>query len=79
MKTTVEISDALLQKARRLANKRKTTLRAILEQGILLALSQEKEAKFNLEDCSVKGNGVAAEFEHAPWESWRKAAYGERE
>jgi len=41
MKTTVEISDALLRRARQLAAKRRTTLRAVLEAALRDALDRE--------------------------------------
>jgi len=34
MKTTVEISDAILHEARRVATREKTTVRALIEEGV---------------------------------------------
>jgi predicted transcriptional regulator len=36
MKTTIEISDALLDRVKRLASRRRTTLRAVVESALLL-------------------------------------------
>ena len=41
MKTTVEISDALLRRAKQLAAQRRTTLRAVLESALRDALDRE--------------------------------------
>jgi hypothetical protein len=80
MKTTVEISDAILEKAKRLARKRGTSLRAIVEEGLRLLLShQARVPPFRLENRSVQGKGPAPEFADADWSAWRAAAYGDRE
>jgi hypothetical protein len=41
MKTTIEISDALLRRAKALAARRNTTLRAVLEEALRDALTRE--------------------------------------
>ena len=38
VKTTIEIADDLLERAQRVARKRKTTFRALTEQGLRLVL-----------------------------------------
>lgn len=43
MKTTIEISDDLLQRARRLADERGLTLRALVEEGLRLSLQARSE------------------------------------
>jgi len=79
MKTTVEINDELLARAKTLAAEQKTTLRAIIEQGLRQVLKQQKlETPFKLEDASVDGNGLQPEFADASWEEIRRAAYGDR-
>lgn len=77
MKATVEISDALLMKAKKLAKRRKTTLRAVIEEGLTLVLTEK--GSFKLRDCSVKGDGMTDEFQGVDWSKIRKAAYGDRE
>lgn len=79
MKTTVEISDELLAKAKRLAVKRRTTLRAIIEQGLRNTLKEQQgRAKFELPDRSVNGEGLQPEFRNKAWADIRDAAYDGR-
>jgi predicted transcriptional regulator len=62
MKTTIEISDALFQSAKTLAQRRRTTLRQIVEEGLRTVLREEqaKDRKpFKLVDASVTGSTVA--------------------
>jgi hypothetical protein len=40
MRTTVEISDSLLAKVRRTMQRRRTTLRALVEEGLALVVSE---------------------------------------
>ncbi len=76
MKTTVDISDELLKKAKRLAAKRRTTLRAIIEQGIRNTIKeQQRGAKYVLPDMSIDGKGLQAEFKNKAWSDIRDAAY----
>ena len=76
MKTTVEIADSLLEEAKKLAAKDKTTLRELVELGLRRVLSERKQKKkFKLRDASVKGNGLQPEFQGASWEKIREAIY----
>ncbi|MCH8307227.1 MAG: type II toxin-antitoxin system VapB family antitoxin [Proteobacteria bacterium] len=76
MKTTVDISDELLKKAKRLAAKRRTTLRAIIEQGLRNTIKeQQRGAKYVLPDMSIDGKGLQAEFKNKAWSDIRDAAY----
>ena len=80
MKTTVEISDALLDDARKLAARERTTLRALVEQGLRQVVAERRKPKkpFKLRDGSFKGKGLSPEFADASWEEIRRAAYGDR-
>jgi len=76
MKTTVEISDELLKKAKRLAVQRQTTLRSIIEQGIRNTLKeQEYDRQYVLPDKSVKGKGLQPEFRSSAWSDIRDSTY----
>ncbi len=61
MKTTIEVSDALFLSAKNFAQQSKTTMRALVEEGLRRVLSdaqpQRKQA-FKLVDASLRGNGV---------------------
>lgn len=79
MKTTIELADDLARKAKALATRRGTTLRAVIEDGIRLSLEREAKAKrYRLPDKSVGGKGLRDDFEGKPWSSIREAAYEER-
>ena len=77
MKTTVEISPALLAEAKSHARAEHTTLRALIEAGLRSVLMEKKNNKppFKLRDGSVGGNGLTPEFQNAPWEKFRDAIY----
>jgi len=76
MKTTVELSDPLLERAKRLAAERGSTLRELIETGLRRVLEEESSAKpFVLRDLRVTGSGLQAEFRAAGWEQIRDAAY----
>lgn len=76
MKTTVEIPDDLMKKAKALAAKRGTTLRSIIERGIRTTLNEERRlARYELPDRSVSGKGLQAGFQHREWADIRNAAY----
>jgi DNA-binding HxlR family transcriptional regulator len=58
MKTTVELSDALMESARKVAQSRSTTLRALMEEGLRHVIDKAKtppKAAFRLKDARVKG------------------------
>jgi hypothetical protein len=76
MKITVDISDPLLERAKRLASDRGSTLREVIEAGLRRLLEEERSAKpFVLRDLRVTCSGLQAEFQLASWEQIRDAAY----
>jgi hypothetical protein len=76
MKTTIDISDSLLQEAKNLAARRDITLRALFEQGLREAIAKQKSArKFSLRKASFKGKGLQEEFRGEGWQKIRAAAY----
>lgn len=76
MKTTVEIADDLIVRAKALATRRSMTLRALIEQGLRQVLSDEQSpAEFRLRDGSVAGRGLRDEFRDKEWAAIRRAAY----
>ena len=79
MKTTIEISNSLLEEARKLAAREKTTVRALVEQGLRQVLSERKSrGVFKLRKASFKGAGLQTDFAGATWEQIRDAAYESR-
>jgi hypothetical protein len=58
VKTTVEIADSLLARAKQLAAARSTTLRQIVEEGLRNLIEAKQESPFRLRDGSFGGKGV---------------------
>lgn len=78
MKTTLELSDHLLARAKQLARERKTTLRSLTEEGLRMVLEAEAtKSQFALQPVTFKGDGLSPEFREASWSAIRNAAYGE--
>jgi predicted transcriptional regulator len=76
MKTTIDLSDSLLQEAKNLAAKRNITLRALVEQGLReMIAKQELDREFTLRKASYKGKGLQDEFQGESWQKIRAAAY----
>lgn len=76
MKTTLEISDPLLREARKIAVRERTTLRALVEQGLRQVVADKKQAsKFRLRKASFKGSGLRPDLDDAGWERLRDLAY----
>lgn len=56
MKTTVEITDSLFEQAKSLAEKEKSTLRALVEEGLRKVLQERQEQqRYELKDFAFKG------------------------
>ena len=76
MKTTVEISDSLLEEARKLAAKDGTTVRAFVEQGLRRIVAERKSrGVFNLRKATFVGNGLQPGAAGATWEQIRDVIY----
>ena len=80
MKTTIDISDPLLEAARQAASRDGTTVRALVEHGLRLALAERRRSiRFQLKDASVDGRGLQPGIEGLSWDELRALAYGDRE
>ena len=76
MKTTIEISDSLLEEARRLAAKEGTTVRAYVEQGLRQVIAERKSrGTFKLRKASFKGKGLQDGVKDGSWERIREMIY----
>jgi hypothetical protein len=76
VKTTIDIADDLAAKAKALAARQGTTLRALIESGLRRRLAEEQEGKnYTLPDRSVKGRGLQPALRDRPWSEIRDAAY----
>ncbi|HVF64671.1 MAG TPA: DUF2191 domain-containing protein [Casimicrobiaceae bacterium] len=79
MKTTVEIPDALLDEARKLAARHDTTLRELIIESLRRVLDERKRPTgFKLRDGSVDGEGVQTDLAGASWEAIRELVYDKR-
>lgn len=79
MKTTVELSDALMAEAKMMAQAHQTTLRAMMEEGLESVLQRmRKPRKFVLKDGSFKGEGLQLGQENLSWDEVCAMAYGDR-
>lgn len=74
MKTTIEISDALLRRAKERARERHITLRSLIEEALAATLDKPVGAT-KVEPVTFKGNGLSREFEDASWEKIRDTIY----
>lgn len=76
MKTTVDISDPLLEKARRQAAREGTTVRALIERGLRQVLEvHASRPGFKLRDASYKGRGLQPGVRDLTWDQVRHLAY----
>jgi hypothetical protein len=80
MKTTVEISGPVLERAKRVARKQKTTLRVLVEEGLDLAVARRTKplAKTIVLSSSSLG-GYTPEFENATWDQIRQLWSADRD
>ena len=77
MKTTIEIADALLAEARAEAQRRGTSMRSLIEEGLRRLLDERpKAAEYELRDLSVGGNGFRPEYLSGGHDAFLEAAYG---
>jgi len=79
MKTTVELPDSLLREAKRIAVRRRTTVKALIEQGLRSAIAErERKAGFKLRNATFRGNGLVAGVSLQDWATIRDLAYAGR-
>jgi hypothetical protein len=76
MKTTIDIADAILARAKALANRERRTLRQLVEEGLQLVLrSRRQSGRFRLRRASFRGEGLAPDLREGSWDSIRDRAY----
>ena len=74
MKTTIEIAENILTRAKARARERGITLRSLIEEALAASLDQSP-AGVRITPVTFKGNGLSREFEGASWERIREAIY----
>lgn len=74
MKTTVDITDSLLEAARREAERERTTLRALIEEGLRRVLEERRRPMdFTLRQVTFGGEGLDPEIRG--WDDIRQRGY----
>ena len=77
MKTTLDIQDELLLRAKRHAQRTGRPLRAVVEEGLRHELSREiNRTPFRLQDHSVGEQGARDPLETYSWQDLREIIYG---
>jgi hypothetical protein len=78
VKTTIEIHDYLLKRAKQLAKSSHRPLRAIVEEGLRRVLSEgTPKRSYKLPDASVGNPESADPLEALSWQDLREEIYGE--
>ena len=76
MKTTLDIKDELLIRAKKFAKRSGKPLRAVVEDSLRLALAQEsKQHAYKLPDCSTGDPGADDPLESLTWQELREEIY----
>jgi hypothetical protein len=79
VKTTLDIADALLERAKRHAKRVGKPLRALVEEGLRRVLEAESTSTmYELPDCSVGRPGGPNPLEGYSWQDLRDEIYGGR-
>ena len=76
MKTTIDISDHLLNRAKELARREKSTLKELTEEGLELALARRASGKHRqVKPVVFAGQGLSPEFRGKSWAEIRNEIY----
>ena len=77
MKTTVDIANDLLLRAKELAQKEQITLRQLIEEGLreMLDRASRNKKKLVVKTVVFTGKGLQPEFKDAGWDAIRDAIY----
>jgi len=80
MKTTIDIHDELLARAKQHARKKGCSLRSVVEEGLRQLLSlPESRKRYRLPDLSTGNPEAADPLEAYSWQDLRGMIYGEPE
>ena len=76
MKTTIEISDDLLSRAKQFGRRQGKTLRALVEDGLRHVLTRETRVETRrVKPVVFRKGGLSKEFVDAPWMALRDEIY----
>lgn len=80
MKTTIDIADDLLLRAKQEAKASQTTLRSLIEAGLREILGRSAPAqRRRVEPVTFRGEGLQPEFSGKGWDAVRDTIYGTNE
>lgn len=71
VKTTIEIAEPLMRRAKKLAKQRGITLRALIEEGLHRVLEAPAKPKYVFKDCRVGKPGDPWPLAGMSWEQIR--------
>ena len=76
VKTTIELPDALLGEARKVAARDGITVKALVEQGLRRVIADRKRVgAFRLRKATFSGEGLQPGVKDASWERIRELVY----
>ena len=76
MKTTIDIADDLLEKAKRKAQRENRTLREVIEEALRKQLGSKAPAgRFRLARRAFKGKGLQSSIVEGDWTTLRGLVY----
>ena len=76
MKTTIDISEHLLNRARELARREKTTLKELTEEGLALVLAEHSSrTPRTVKPVLFDGQGLSKQFQGKSWADIRDEIY----
>ncbi len=76
MKTTVDIANPLLEEAKRLSDKEKTTLRALIEEGLWEVITKRKSGgEVSASKGQLQRQRLKKKIQGESWDKIRSAAY----
>lgn len=76
MKTTVDIPQSLLDEAKKLAANHRTTVKALIEEGLRRVIGEhQRSGIFRLRKATFKGEGLQQDMEGSSWETMRERTY----
>ena len=79
MKTTIDVSDALLERAKSYSRKTGRPLRAVVEEGLRRVLEEPRTvSQYRLPDRSVGSPRATNPLEGMSWQDLRAEIYGGR-
>jgi hypothetical protein len=79
MKTTIELPDDLLERGKAAARRENSTLKALIEEGLRMALrARTRKRTTPLAVHPFQGDGLTPEFTGAGWDKIRDEIYRDR-